>query len=65
MKTPECVSDRTISVTEVMRILDDFEQKAIVAIQTDKQIDADPYDNIGQYQLIQSIKEQIRKELKV
>jgi len=64
MKTSDLLSHRTISVAEVMRILDDFEQKAIVAIQTDKQIDADPYDNIGQLKLIQSIKQQIRKELK-
>ena len=48
-----------------MRILNQFERKVIEAIQTDKQIDADPYDNLGQYKLIQSIKEQIRKELKV
>ena len=65
MKTSDFVSERTISITEVMRILDQFEQKAIEAIQTDKQIDLDPYDNIGQLKLIQSIKQQIKKELKV
>ena len=65
MKTSDFFSERTIAVTEVMRILDRFEQKAIEAIQTDKQIDADPYDNIGQLKLIQSIKKRIRKELKV
>ena len=65
MKTSDFVSERTISVTEVMRILDQFEQKAIEAIQTDKQIDVDPYDNLGQLELIRSIKQQIRKELRI
>ena len=65
METSDFLSHRTIFLTEVMRILNQFERKVIEAIQTDKQIDADPYDNLGQYQLIQSIKEQIRKELKV
>ena len=34
MKTSDFFANRTISVTEVMRILDQFEQKAIEAIQT-------------------------------
>ena len=65
MKTSDFFCEKTISVAEVMSILNQFEQKAIEAIQTDKQIDVDPYDSVGQLKLIQSIKEQIRKELKV
>ena len=56
---------KNTTIDRIMGILDRFEQKAIEAIQTDKQIDADPYDNLGQLELIRSIKEQIRKELKV
>ena len=56
---------KNTTIDAIMGILNQFERKAIEAIQTDKQIDADPYDNLGQYKLIQSIKEQIRKELKV
>ena len=56
---------KNTTIDAIMGILNQFERKVIEAIQTDKQIDADPYDNIGQYKLIQNIKEQIRKELKV
>jgi hypothetical protein len=56
---------KNTTIDTIMGILNQFERKVIEAIQTDKQIDADPYDNLGQYKLIQNIKEQIRKELKV
>jgi len=42
MTTSDFLSHRTIFLTEVMRILNQFERKVIEAIQTDKQIDADP-----------------------
>ena len=57
--------DRTISIEEIIDILDQFEQNVIAAIELNKAIDADNYENVGQYKLIQRIKKQIRKELKV
>ena len=57
--------DKTTSIDEIMGILNQFEQKVIAAIELDKAINADAYENVGQYKLNQKIKKQIRKELEV
>ena len=56
---------KNMTIDAIMVILNRFERKVIEAIQTDKQIDADPCDGLSQFKLIQDIKEQIRKELKI
>jgi|GEM_PF-1746676 hypothetical protein len=42
-----------------MGILDKFECRAIEAIQMDKKINADNYENVGQYKLILKIRKTI------
>ena len=49
----------TISRESVMDILDRFERRAIEAIETDRKINADHYESVGQYKLIANIRKTI------
>jgi hypothetical protein len=42
-----------------MDILDRFERRAIEAIKTDKEINADNYESVGRYKLIEKIRKAI------
>jgi hypothetical protein len=51
----------TMSIEKVMEILDEFEVKAAKDIELDRAIDADNYESVGKYKLIQNIRKQISK----
>jgi hypothetical protein len=46
---------------KVIAILTEFEDKAAQDIETDRSINADPYESIGKYKLIKSIRKRILK----
>jgi hypothetical protein len=49
----------SISRDALMDILERFERRAVQDIKLDDQIDADNYDNVGRYKLINKIKKAI------
>ena len=50
-----------MTTEKVMDILDEFEVKVAKDIELDKAIDADNYESVGRYNLIQDIRKQISK----
>ena len=50
---------------KVMAILTEFEVKAAQDIETDRIIDADPYESIGKHKLIKAIRKRITRVFEI